>query len=450
MKDVMKFRMAISALLLTVGSFSYGQAVPAGGTPMTSMTTNSVGPNLPDLDGVMHYALSASEVVQLGYYGSGEVTHSTVLSGDASYTAKNIYHPFSVLVAGGVVLGNQPGQQTTGYVNMALSQGYVTRSWVFNVSDSVSFLPQSPTTGLSGIPGVGDLGALPVQGPVEGPAGGVLSNAGNRIANTVSGSVERQINRNTSLSGTGSYSILHFLDDNGINSGLDSAQVAGTVALNRRLDARSSVSVDAVYSTISFSGNESGGFVQPDIESRGLNLSYQRVLSRSLSVSLSVGPQWVSSSNSALIPSSLGVAATAGLSYARGFTTASLGYSRGVNAGSGVLSGAQSDSIVGSVGHTYGRLWVVSANGAFNRSTGLTQLSSGSSTVPPNEIFNTVFGGLQLTRRFGQHLSGYVSYGAQTQSNNFAASALNALNGTSQTFGVGVTFTPRSTRLGQF
>jgi hypothetical protein len=449
MKDVMKFRMVISALLLSMGSLSYGQAVPAGGTPMTSMTSNSVGPNLPDLDGVLHYALSASEVVQLGYYGSGEVTHSTVLSGDASYTAKNIYHPFSILFAGGVVLGNQPGQQTTGYVNMALSQGYVTRSWVFNISDSVSFLPQSPTTGLSGIPGVGDIGALPIQGPVQGPAGGVLSNAGNRIANTVSGTAERQINRNTSISGTGSYSVLHFLDDNGTNSGLDSSQIAGTVALNRRIDARSSFSLDAVYSTISFSGTGSG-FVQPDIESRGLNLSYQRVLSRTLSVSMSVGPQWVSSSNSALIPSSLGVAATAGLSYARGFTTASVAYSRGVNAGSGVLSGAQSDSIVASVGHTYGRLWAVSANGAFNRSTGLTQQSTGTSTVPPNEVFNTVFGGLQVTRRFGQHLSGYVSYGAQTQSNNFSASALNALNGTSQTFGVGITFTPRSTRLGQF
>jgi hypothetical protein len=449
MKDVMKFRMAISALLLSMGSLSYGQAVPAGGTPMTSMTSNSVGPNLPDLDGVMHYALSASEIIQLGYYGAGEVTHSTILSGDLSYTAKSRYHPSSVLLAGGVVLGNQPGQQTTGYVNMALSQGYVTRSWVFNISDSVSFLPQSPTTGLSGIPGVGDIGALPVQGPVEGPAGGVLSNAGNRIANTLSGSVERQLNRNTSISGTGSWSVLHFLDENGTNTGLDSTQISGTVALNRRIDARSSISVDAVYSTISFNGTGSG-VAEPDIESRGVNMSYQRVLSRTLSVSVSAGPQWVSSSDSAFVPSSLGVAATAGLSYARGFTTASLAYSRGVNAGSGVLSGAQSDSIVGSVGHTYGRRWVVSANGAFSRSSGLAQLSSGTSVVPTNEIYDTVFGGVQLTRGFGPHFSGYVSYGAQTQSNNFSLAAQNALNGASQTFGVGVTFTPRSTRLGQF
>jgi hypothetical protein len=263
--------------------------------------------------------------------------------------------------------------------------------------------------------------------------------------------VERQLNRNTSLSGSGSWSVLRFLNDNGTNSGsgLNSSSVSGTVALNRRIDGRSSVSVNAVYSTFSFSGTGSGP-AEPDIESRGLNLSYQRVLSRTLSIGVSAGPQWVSSSNSTFIPSSLGVAASANLSYARGFTTASLSYSRGVSAGSGVLAGSLSDSVIGSVGHTYGRKWATSANGGFSRSSGLTQLSTGTSIIPTNEVFNTVFGGLQVSRGFGTHFSGYVSYGAQTQSNNFAPGAQNALNGTSQTFGIGVTFTPRSTRLGQF
>ncbi len=42
------------------------------------------------LDGVLHYSMSASEVVQFGYYGPGEVTHSTIaLSGDVAYTAKS-------------------------------------------------------------------------------------------------------------------------------------------------------------------------------------------------------------------------------------------------------------------------------------------------------------------------------------------------------------------------
>jgi hypothetical protein len=440
MKDVMKIRIAVSLLVLTMGSISHGQAIPAGGT---SMGPNNSGPNLPSLDGILHYALSASEVIQYGYYGAGDVTHSTVLSGDVAYTAKSTVRPFNLLFAGGVILGNQSGQGTTYYTSASVSQGYVTRSWVFNISDSVSFLPQSPTTGLSGIAGVGDIGSLPVQGPVEGPAGGIFSNAGNRVANSLTGSVERQISHDTSISGVGSWSVLHFLDD---GDGLNFTEISGVVAINRRLDARSSVSLDAVYSTFSY-GAESG---QPDIESRGINLSYQRVLSRTLSMSVSAGPQWISSSNSTLIPSSLNASVSANLSYARRNTNASVGYFHGVNAGSGVLAGALSDNVFAGAGHTFGRKWLASLNVGYSHSTGLTQLSNGSSVIPVNEVYNTVFGGAQLTRAINTHFSGYVSYTAQNQSSNYALGAQNALNGTSQTFGIGITFTPTSTRLGQF
>jgi hypothetical protein len=446
MKNAMKFRLAISALLLTMGSISYGQAIPAGGTPMSPMTTNTVGPNLPDLDGVVHYALSASEIAQVGYYGPGVTTYSTNLSGDASYTAKSIVYPTNLTLAAGVSFPNQSAQGTIGYTSVAISQGYVTRTWVFNIADSLSFLPQSPTTGLSGIPGVGDLGALPVQGPTAGPAGGIFSEAGNRIANVLSGSVERQLNRDTSLSGSGSWAVLRFLDS---NDSYDNTQISGVVALNRRLDARSSVSLNAVYSTFSYS-NTPSATTEPDIETRGINLSYQRVLSRSFSMSVSAGPQWVSSSNSILIPSSLNAAASAGLSYQRGLTTASVNYSHGVNGGSGVLPGALSDSVFASAAHTYGRNWVASLNAGYSHSAGLTELSNATALVPVHAVFDTVFGGAQLTRKINTHFSGYVSYEAQNQSQNNTLAGPSALNGTSQTFAIGITFTPRSTRLGQF
>lgn len=446
MKESMKIPIVISALFLTANFVCHAQAVPTAESPMAS----TLGPNLPSLDGVVHYALSASEIVQYGYYGPGDVSHSTDLTGDIAYTSKSTVRPFSLLFAGGVILANQSGQGTSTFWNIAASQAYITRHWVFSISDSFSFLPQSPTTGLSGIAGVGDLGAFPVQSPTAGPAGGILTTSGDRIGNGLSGSVERQLAPNTSISGTGSWGILHYLD-NSDGQGLDSTQVSGAVALNQRLDARSSVSVDAVYSTYYFTGPRSGSD-EPDFATRGINLSYQRVLSRSFSASVSVGPQWVSSSNSALIPSALNLAVSAGLSYGYRNTHASVGYTRGVNNGSGVLPGALSDSISGSVGHTYGRNWVASLSAAYTHTSGLTQISSIDGLVPTNEVFNTVFGGGQVTRRISTHFSGYVSYTAQSQSTNefnFQA-APNVLNGTSQTFGVGITFSPRSTNLGQF
>jgi hypothetical protein len=244
--------------------------------------------------------------------------------------------------------------------------------------------------------------------------------------------------------------VLNFLDSN--LSSQDSTQVTGSVALNQRLDARSSASIDAVYSIYTYKGAVIiNGFPQPDIETRALNASYQRLLTKSLSVGVSAGPLWINSSNNLIIPQSLNVGASANLGYSRGFTNASLSYSRGVSAGSGVLTGALSDSVYASVGHTYGRQYVASLTMGYSHSSGLEQLqTSATAFIPVHATYDTFFGGAQLRRGFGPHLSGYVSYTVESQSNNLPVGLPNALNGTSQTLGIGVTFTPRSTRLGQF
>jgi hypothetical protein len=440
MKEVMKIRLATLFLLSTMSLISYGQAVPAG------IATISAGPSSLAPDGVFHYASSASELVEVGYYGNGAVTSSAALSGDIAYTSKSTVRPFNLVFAGGVLLPNQSGQSVSTYETVLVSQGYVTGRWVFNLVDSFSFLPESPTTGLSGIAGVGDLGVVPIQGPGTGPAGGVLTNSDDRIANTLSGSVERLISRATSISGSGSWSILHFLD-NGQTDELNYTQTSGVVALNQRIDSRSSASVSAVYSVFNYSGPDAGP-EDPNFQSKGINVTYQRLLSRTLSVSGTVGPQWVSSSNSSLIPSTLNVAASANLTYSRKFTTASLSYTRGVNGGSGVLPGAFSDSVGFGVSRAYGRNWVASLNGAYTRTSGLTYIVN--SLVPTHELYDTVYGGVQVTRRFSTNFSGYLTYTALNQSTNFSAGPQNVLSGTSQIFGIGVTFSPRSTRLGQF
>ncbi len=437
----MKIWVGVSALLLSVGSMLYGQAVP--NTTISSTGANSSG--FP-LDGTLHYALTASEIVQFGFDGSGGAYSSTNLSADAAYTSKSENRPFNMVLAGGVGLANGQGQGTYTYWNVAATQGLITRRWAFNISDSFSFLPQSPTTGLSGIPGVGDLGALPIQGPSEGPGGGVLTFSGDRVINQVNGSAERQLSPSTSISGLGSWSIIHFLDD---NAGLDSSGETGSVALNRRLDARSSASLNAVYSTYSY-GDSGVSQGYPPFQTKGINLSFQRLLSHSLSMSVSAGPLWISSSDSALVPSRLSVSASASLNYNRKLTNASVGYTRGANAGSGVLGGALSDNITGTVAHTFDRRWVASANMGYSRSTGLQQFLVAGSPVGVNQVFDTVFFGAQLTRGFGPHWSGYTSYTVEHQSSVYSVMTQNAFIGNTQIFGIGVTFTPGTTRLGQF
>ena len=448
MRDAMKAGMTVCALLLLSSAVTYGQAKSTGSSAATptAITSSNVGFTLPSVDGTIHYALTASEIVQYGYFGSGRATASTALSGNASYSSTSVDLPFNLLYAGGVLISESSGVNTTTYQNLAVSQGLIAKRWVLGITDSLSYLPQSPTTGLSGIQGVGDIGGYPVQGPSAGPAGGVLSYYGSRVSNGLSGSVERLLTGKTSISGSGSWSVLHFLHG---NDGYNSSQVSGQAGLNHRLDARDSMSVNGIYSIYNFGANLGG----VSFTTRGVNGVYSRVLSRSLTMNLSAGPQWISSSNSALIPSSLNVAANAGLSYVYKLTTASLGYSRGVNAGSGVQVGGLSDTVSGSLGHSYGREWQASASGAYSHTTGLVK---GTLTPPPGAVyplggdFTTVYGAVQVSHRLSRSLSMYASAGVQHQSHDAGFIGNNAFTGTSQTFGIGITFAPRSTRLGQF
>jgi hypothetical protein len=439
----MKMWIAISTLFLT-NAVSYGQAVP------TAVASGSSGPMRSWVDGTVHYALTASELVQVGYYGSGNVTNATTLSGNVGYvsTSKNL--PFSLLFAGGVLFGNQSGQGTTTFQNVAVSQGLVKGRWIFEVTDSFSYLPQSPTTGLSGIPGVGDLGSVPISGPSQGPAGGVLTFSGNRISNQLGGNVERRLTGATSISGSANWSVLHFMD---ANSGLDTTQTSGQAALNHRIDARNSISGNAVYSA--FDTGVSTFLNQPSnvsFQTKGLNVQYQRLWTRALSMNASVGPQWINSSAAAVIPARLNLAADVGFSYTRKSTSTSIHYTRGVNGGSGVQAGALSDSIMGSIGRPLSRNWMGSVSGSFARTSGLlaTLPAVGTGAISTNGVTKTFYGGAQLTRGFGRAWSGFLSYSVQDQSINSASVGQNAFSGFSQTFGVGITFAPKSTRLGEF
>jgi len=46
---------------------------------------------------------------------------------------------------------------------MLVSQGLVRRDWTLRLMDDVSYMPQAPVTGFSGIPGVGNLPGEPGQ-----------------------------------------------------------------------------------------------------------------------------------------------------------------------------------------------------------------------------------------------------------------------------------------------
>lgn len=426
----MKTTLLAPILLLTIGSVAKAQAPPLATPP-------SFGFSLPSVEGTLTYSLSASESYLTGYQNGGADT-TTSLSGSLGYLSSSPNKPFSLVYSGGYLYSTVPGYPgSSTFQNLAASQVVTTKNWNFVVDDAVSYLPEAPTTGLSGIPGVGDIGVVPVQIGDE-PTQSILTNYATRVGNGLNGGATRKINASWAVNGSASWQILHFFD----GAGIDSSSETGSVGPTYRIDARSSASANVNYSYTndSFLGNSF------PFETEGVSLQYQRQVSRFFTVAVTAGPQrtFGSGTTSTLIPSSITVVGNATVSYARRRTNASISYARATNSGSGVVYGALTDSIVGSLRQQFSRNWQGALTASYSQSTALGNIAGA------NESFRGTYGGGQISRRLGRSFSGYFSYTAVTQNDNYPGATQAAFNGLTQVLAAGVTYSPGAQHLGKF
>lgn len=423
MTKILPFALTFLAAMSAPFPSALAQAIPAG-----VGTVPTIGFSVPRLNGSFNYALNAAEIISTGYYNGG-TSYSTSLSGDATYLSGNVKHPSSVIYSGGVLAANS-GQPTTVFQSLALSQSYITKFWTFSIQDAVSYLPESPVSGLSGIPGVGDLGINPT--PLGLDAGiGILTNYGPRVSNTVTGNVTRVLSGRLSAQGSGYQEIQRFIGDNAI-LGLNNSGEGGTGGLVFQIDGRSSLGASYNYSKFTF------GAINYGFTTQSGTVSYSRRWTGRFSTNVYAGPQHIANTNTAFFGQpSTQVAAGASASYNGRLAFYNLNYSRGVNNGSGVTAGAFTDSFVGDARRQFGRDWSASGSLGYSRSTSLP----GISLVPFS--YNSFSAGAQGVRRIGRRFSGYVSYTLEHQSSS-SNNSLNAFSGNYNIIGVGISYSPGS------
>lgn len=426
--------LASLACLFAGSLLAHSQQLP----PDTGTTAPNLGFSLPRIGGTFNYGLSASEQISHGYYNTGTF-YTTNLAGDLAYLSKSERHPFSAVYAGGVLIANSnSGQPTTTYQSLSFSQVLNTRHWNITAADSVSYLPQSPTTGLSGIPGVGDLGVDPVS--IDPGTGiGILTTYGPRVSNTASLSVGRQLTSRISAQGTGIFAIQRFLGDNS-TLGLNTTSYGGSGGVSYRFSARDTLTGNYNYNHFAFNG----GLLAFD--SQGVTVEYSRQWNQRFTTDFYAGPQFLSGTQNVVSGTSTTVAAGASATFVNRRTSYSLNYFRGANNGSGVVGGAISDNVIATAHRQFGRPWLVSGSLGFNRSVTLPNFLLGSFES------RGVSAGAQVSRGFGRSFFGFASYTVQQQSipvNTLANTGLNAYAGTYQVIGLGVTYSPRGFLLGR-
>lgn len=427
----------ILPVLLSLAAAPYVRAQDQTPSPISNtMPTADFGFNLPTRLGTLTYSLSASGYAQTGY-GNGGVYAGAAGSGNLAYLSTSERDPFSLVYSGGFLYSGTPGYANTStYQDLAFSQVFKTRKWVFVISDALSYLPDSPTTGLSGVAGVGDIGVYPVQTGVA-PTESILTYYGRRVGNGLSGSASYQMTASTDLNASGSWEVLRFIGNS--NPGLDSNQYSGSAGIDHRIDALNSISLDANYNRQNYPGYP-GAVIQSD----GLSVSYTRTWSRAITTSVAIGPERsygegfgsFASVGIGNFPPELNVSGSATVNYAGRRLGAYAAYSRGVNAGSGVVFGALTDTVTIGASRTLSPNWNLGVNASYSHNVSLAEFDG----VQPRT--ETVFGGIQVSRRLTETLSCYGSYTAADQSLTEAPGAANAFSGLSNTFAAGITFSP--------
>lgn len=413
------------------------QALPqAVSTPVSSPTT---GFALPAVAGQISYSLTASQIVDIGYNGQPGTVTSTNLTGNLGYVSSSETHPFSAVYSGGY-LGSESSQLPRGtFQTLSLSQVFHLRHNTIIGADSVSYLPQSPVAGISGIPGLGDLGAGAVQ-VVGGYTGvGILTQNQSRVSNIASLSDVQDITGKTSIHGTGTYAIQRFLGDGPLstttinNNGFlsyDSNEVGAAAGFTHRLNRRNTFGADYTFARFTYP-NQPYSFI-----SHGLLGEYSHQFTPSLVFDGAAGPQWNTSSTYSA--TAINLAALLSLTYAKGLNGYALTYSRGTNNGSGVVQGAFSNS----VGFLANRRFSRNLSGA--ASVSYAHTSSIPSLLFTNFSVDTVVASGQVSRNLGRSFSVYGSYTVERQNTSTAVLSNLAFNGISQIIGFGITYSPAS------
>lgn len=389
-------------VLLTGCMFVHSQAVPSANSGTA----------------LLHYSGYYSEMAEFGDR-SGD-WHTITPSASLNYSNGKKQFPFSLAYAGGYTSTLSGPTYTTGvFQRLLLSQGVARAKWALGASDDVSYRPQTPTTGFSGIPGIGE----PIGGVGNPPTGQlILALNTHALENIAHGDFERILNYLSSLHLEATHDLLHYTDSN--SNGLDTSSAIVSAGIDFRLNARNSIVTRYAFSEFSFSGYDLR------IRTSRATVGFEKSWTRALKTSAMAGPEWVAGSNGAIVPNSIGAAAKAALNYQLPRTAVTLGYERLTSAGSGYMIGSESNSVSASLSRQFARPLELGVTGGYSRNSQLLR------------AWNTsgIYGGTQASWRIGRNLEAFVNYTVISQNSSNPAPS-NILNEVLGTISCGIGFT---------
>jgi hypothetical protein len=350
-----------------------------------------------------------------GSGGGGWVAETSVTGGlDLHRMSENT--DLTLNYIGGAMFSNSSEIGNSVTQEFELGDRFTFRRWDVSLFEQATYIPEAGF-GYSGLGGLSGLGSgLGLQNGFV-PDQSILTARGQRLANSSIAQADVFLTRRSSFTFLGGYSLLHFFD----NDLLDYHDMMFQAGYNYQLNRQ-----DTLALLYNFSGMRFAGATQL-INDNKVNVSYGRRVTGRLAFQVAAGPEIVffqipisgssagSGGTSGTTPGTTKVywSASTSLTYQFRRTGVGLAYAHGVNGGSGVLAGAEGDSVTG----TASRMLSRSLNGGlrfgYSRNSGLNTAST-----PSNQTYGYWFAGGNLSHPWGRTLSLFVNYELEYQNSN--------------------------------
>jgi hypothetical protein len=291
---------------------------------------------------------------------------------------------------------------------LSFTEKLTARRAVFSFLDTMAYLPETGF-GYGGIGGL-SVGGLALQ-PGLTPEGTILTTRGQQIDNSFITQVDLSLTRRSSLTFLGGYGLLRYFDNNLLN--VDNYY--GQAGYNHQFNPTDTLSFFYRYSQYSYGG------LNQKIHDNVVQASYAKRITGRLAFQIGAGPDYaefdtpvLNGNGTTTTSSQLTWALSSTVTYQVKRGSLGAGYFHGISGGSGVLSGAISDTVSGNASRQLTRTFSLGINGGYSRSKALA--------IPGFEIFNTSynywFGGATLNHPLGRSSNLFLSYQAQYQDAN--------------------------------
>lgn len=314
--------------------------------------------------------------------------------------------------------------------------------WSMSWSDVISYSPEGNTGLGAGLPSQlpspvsagpfgGSLGNL---NPFLVPNQSILSINSPRISNTVLTEAQFAPDRHSTVTFSGSYSILRFLD----SGFLDGSSASFRTGYDHALTARDTLGISYGASLFRYDN------IDLATDSHVVFLSYGRQITGRLALQISAGPQITQVNNPSAGSGTTRFTSWSGqafLRYRLAKSDLSVVFLRGVTGGAGLLPGAETDDVSMSVGRQLSRVWRGAWTVAYAHNGALRGTGAG---VNP-ATYNRWRAGFQLSRPAGRHTRLYFDYSFERQTSGIPGCTGPgcAFFGTRHIFGIGFNFQPR-------